>query len=142
MAEEQTDISILQNIRNEIEKRIDVLTDDVKTLRNISEEKQQDLKQQISSVYQIIEEKLSQIQSIDLNLKDSNQNINDLNAKTSSMSDNISSLLQSQNEIKRNIQSLSVDINKIQNDSVNQFNQLNEYTREISKKIAESAKRQ
>lgn len=142
MAEEQTDISILQNIRNEIEKRIDVLTDDVKTLRNISEEKQQDLKQQISSVYQIIEEKLSQIQSIDLNLKDSNQNINDLNARTSSMSDNISSLLQSQNEIKRNIQSLSVDINKIQNDSVNQFNQLNEYTREISKKIAESAKRQ
>ena len=142
MAEEQTDISILQNIRNEIEKRIDALTDDVKTLRNISEEKQQDLKQQISSVYQIIEEKLSQIQSIDLNLKDSNQNINDLNARTSSMSDNISSLLQSQNEIKRNIQSLSVDINKIQNDSVNQFNQLNEYTREISKKIAESAKRQ
>jgi len=142
VAEEQTDISILQNIRNEIEKRIDVLTDDVKTLRNISEEKQQDLKQQISSVYQIIEEKLSQIQSIDLNLKDSNQNINDLNARTSSMSDNISSLLQSQNEIKRNIQSLSVDINKIQNDSVNQFNQLNEYTREISKKIAESAKRQ
>ena len=101
MEEEQTDISILQNIRNEIEKRIDVLTDDVKTLRNISEEKQQDLKQQISSVYQIIEEKLSQIQSIDLNLKDSNQNINDLNARTSSMSDNISSLLQSQNEIKR-----------------------------------------
>jgi hypothetical protein len=142
VAEEQTDISILQNIRNEIEKRIDVLTDDVKTLRNISEEKQQDLKQQISSVYQIIEEKLSQIQSIDSNLKDSNQSINDLNARTSSMSDNISSLLQSQNEIKRNIQSLSVDINKIQNDSVNQFNQLNEYTREISKKIAESAKRQ
>jgi len=142
VAEEQTDISILQSIRNEIQERIDVLTDDVKTLRNISEEKQQDLKQQISSVYQIIEEKLSQIQSIDLNLKDSNQNINDLNARTSSMSDNISSLLQSQNEIKRNIQSLSVDINKIQNDSVNQFNQLNEYTREISKKIAESAKRQ